>query len=295
MKKNLHTWLTTGLILSNLLFAHAQIEASDDSVKHSKSSYLLIGLSYNNDWVYMGRSDSLASPYMMPNIEYNHKSGIFISSSLSYLTSKSIQRVDLISIMLGYHYSNDVTSSGISAIGYFFNDDSYNIQAEMNLYASAWFIYDFDLVEAGLSAAIGLSGTADGFSSVELRRSFYLLNGDLKIRPGIEANWGTQQYYNEYLQYRSSSFGNNHMKGKGPGGGQGAGSTVVVEKVSKFRLLDYEFSIYAQYDLNEILLYSEATYAVPFNPAEVTIDDVTFEESLGNKFFWEAGISYSIF
>ncbi|MEP1093817.1 MAG: hypothetical protein ABJG78_01830 [Cyclobacteriaceae bacterium] len=297
MEKKLHIWLTIGFILTNL-FCDAQTQALGDSLDYSKpknTSYVLIGLNYSSDWVYMGRSDSLSNPYLVPSMEYNHKSGIFINGSLSYLTNESSKRIDLLSIALGYDYSGDDISTGLSATGYFFNDDSYNIQSEMTLYSSAWLSYDFRLAEAGIAAAIGLGGSADGFASAELRRSFYLLYGDLKIRPGVVANWGTQQYYNEYYQYRSSSSGNGQRKGKGPGGSSSSGSTIVLEEVSKFRLLDYEFSIQIAYNLSRILLYSEATYAIPLNPAEVTIDEVIFEESLDNKFFWSAGISYRLF
>lgn len=298
MKSAFSISLLISFLLADYSHCDAQSEISNDSISNTKSaikSFALVGLNYSNDWVYMGRSDSIANPYLAPMFEYDHKSGMFINASISYLTAESENRIDLAAITVGYDHTGMKLDFGLSATGYFFSDESYNVQSEMTLYSSAYFIYDFLLAEVGAFAGLGLSGSTDGFIASDLHRSFYLPNSNLEIRPGMIANWGTQHYYNEYYQYRNSTFANSRGKGKKGGVSQGSEPIISIEEVSKFRLLDYEFSLQMAHQLNRVRLSSEFTYAIPLNPAKITIDGSEFEEGLGNTFFWSVGISYRLF
>jgi len=78
------------------------------------SSFATVGLRYRSDYYYMGRSDSVKVPYLIPSIAYYHKSGFFISSTLSYLTLEGSARVDLFTLSGGYEYFGRKWATGIS-------------------------------------------------------------------------------------------------------------------------------------------------------------------------------------
>lgn len=288
-------------ILLSLLFlisgqSYCRAQVKTDSVRQStsktKKSYGLIGINYTSDWVYMGRKDSLQTPYIVPSFEYNHPSGIFLNASLSYLTKEGSSRIDLIALTLGYDYTNWKLSAGASISGYMYDNESYNVQSAMMLYSSTYLNYDFYLIEAMLSVGMGVSDGADGFASMDIIRSFYPFAGT-EVRPSARINWGTQRYYHEYYQTNSSSHGSAHRKGKMGSGSSGQASYVAIDEVSKLRLLDYECSLMMLQEIGKSKLFIEGTYAIPLNPAKVTIDESVFEESLKNTLFWSVGMSYT--
>lgn len=270
--------------------------ASADDTK----SYARVGLRFVNDYVYMGRTDSLQAPYLVPSFGYYHKSGLFVQGSFSYLTASGENRIDLYTLSGGYDYFGTRLSAGVSASGYFFSDKSYAVQSAMTGYGNAYIGYDFSLVEFYVDGSVGLSDQLDVFGGVELRRTVYAFNDRLLIIPSVYVNAGSQNYYNEYYATRNSKI----TKGKGYGASAGKGpgqvstttsSPVKVEEVTRFRILDYELSTMLLYKLNDFRFSFTPTYAIPVNAATVSVDDtVTFKESLGNIFFWSVGLGYTI-
>jgi hypothetical protein len=75
----------------------------------------------------MGRADSAKAPYLSPSVGYYHHSGIFVHTSLSYLTAPGEGRIDLITLSAGYEYYGENFLAGISVSEYFFSDYSYAI------------------------------------------------------------------------------------------------------------------------------------------------------------------------
>jgi hypothetical protein len=60
------------------------IAAQHNAILKKKDSYVLTDISYQNDAVYLGRFDSITSPYIVPSIGYYDASGFFCLL-LSYL------------------------------------------------------------------------------------------------------------------------------------------------------------------------------------------------------------------
>src|SRR5579862_4023180 len=59
------------------------------------SSHFRAGIDYLSNNVYFGRKDTVNTPYLTASFGYYHKSGLFINSSASYLTSSGEGRIDL--------------------------------------------------------------------------------------------------------------------------------------------------------------------------------------------------------
>lgn len=272
----------------------AQDRRKADSLEHKSyynESFFRAGLQYNSDWVYTGRKDSLAAPYITPSIGYYDRSGFFIKGFLSYLTASSQQRVDVYGATAGYVWIKKDLYIGGSGTAWLFNDSSYAVQSSAGGNINAYVGYDFGIVDLSLDATTLFSQSTDFLLGLELSRFFYAANDRLKISPTAYATWGTQYYYSEYYSTRRTGTGAGHGAGQGGGGGT-TQTTVTVGETSKFQLLAYEFSLPVSYTVKAFRFSFTPSYVIPQNPSTITIDQTTYPEVLENTFYWSAGLSY---
>ncbi|NER16809.1 hypothetical protein [Spongiivirga citrea] len=254
-------------------------------------SYILADISYISDAVFMGRRDSIAAPYVFPSIGYYDASGFFVDATLSYLTASEEQRVDLFLLSGGYLFDKNKWSGGITATGYFYNDDSYNVQSEISASLNGLLSYDLDYIE--LSVSIGsffTSGSSnDLFAGFFIERAFINKKENLLFQPSIGVNIGTQNFYEAY--YQSSRLGN--RKGKGSGnGGQTESNTVTFEESSSFNILNIELSAPIEYHYKSFIFSFTPSLSFPQSSVTIVTEDAVFEEDLDTVFYWAAGVSY---
>lgn len=278
-------------LCQEMAFGQTYKPQSYDSVLDK--SELRIGIRYTSDYFYMGRTDSVAAPYLSPSIGYFHKSGFSVRSSLSYLTAPGEGRIDLITFSGGYDYYGKKIAAGISVTEYFFNDLSYAVQAEMSTYLNAYTGYDFSAFLFYADASLGFSEGTDVFLGGEINRTFYAIRNKLRITPAIYMNVGTQKYYNEYYINRNTQTGSG--KGKGKGGQQPSNTQQVqIVESDKFEILDYEADLQISYTIQKVRIYVLATWTFAVNPATVITDTGTYEEELKNGFYWSSGIRLTL-
>lgn len=265
----------------------------------SDLSFAKLSINYTNDYVFMGRTDSLKAPYLTPSLAYFHKSGLFAKGSFSYLTSSGQNRIDLSVLSMGYDAVGKSVYGGGALSAYFFNQDSYAVPSAMVGFLNGYLGYDFKFFELATDASLGLSDELDVFGGIEVLRTFYIFKNHLLVSPSIYVNAGSQNYYNEYYSTRSSQITQGGGYGKGSGkGNQGGGVTsqktqVEVEEVSKFQVLDYEFSMNITFKSGPLRLVFIPIYAIPVNASTVKVgEDIVFEEILDNVFYWSAGVGY---
>jgi hypothetical protein len=228
------------LALSSLAgLAQSSRKVPYDSIS-DRNSELRIGLRYTSDYYFMGRADSAAAPYLTPSLAYYHKSGFFLRSSLSYLTSKDQGRIDMIAFTGGYDYYGEKFALGASLTEYVFSDESYVVQAEMSTYLNAYAGYDFDVFMLFADASLGVSDGTDLFVGLDISRMFFMLRNKVTILPSFTMNLGTQRYYDQYYQYRSPESGFGKGSGKGKNGQQPAppANDVYITESDKFQILD---------------------------------------------------------
>lgn len=293
MKHLIFGFLFIGLFPGNLT---AQV--SDTSADFS---YVLADVRYISDAVFMGRRDSIEAPYIFPSLGYYHKSGFFGNASASYLVKSGEERIDLFLLSAGYIYSRDPFSAGLSATKYFFDDESYNVQSEIEADLTALLSYDFKAAEVslGLSAYLGKS-SPDLVASLMLEHIFYGLDKKLLLTPRLSLSGGTQYFYEEY--YNTSRLGNSKGPGnsqQGPGSGPGGMlnssnemMNIQLAEASEFNLLDVEIRLPLQFYHKSFIFSFTPAIAFPLSPASVTTEDEAFQEDLENVFYWSAGISY---
>jgi len=302
MKRSIGPGLILGILLMLPGWGIAQYSTTRDS--SGVKSSLRIGLRFKSDQYYMGRADSAKAPYFTPSIGYYHKSGLFISGSLSYVAApEETNRIDLYTLGAGYDYFGRKFAIGLAAYEYIFSDESYAVQAEMNTFIGAYAAYDFRAIMLIVDGGVGLSEKADFFLGAELSKTFYLAHNKLLITPLCYVNFGTQHYYNEYYTYRSlttGGTGNGDGKGKGGMNGGSTGSsttttmTISIEESDKFQVLDYEAGLQLAYKLKNWRFSASGTVFIPVNPSTIVTDTETFKEDLGAGFMWSLGIRYNL-
>jgi hypothetical protein len=288
---------TISFLLCTLVFsAFAQEDSAKESAPAAPSlkSYFSAGLGYLSNSIYNGRKDSVATPYITPTIGYYDKSGFFISGS--YLAKSGSSRIDLFNIEAGYDFNIGNFDGEISANKSFYNSSSNNVKSQItgSVFASGG--YDFTFIKPTFEAGINFGTKSDYLVAFGLEHTFYAANDKLQITPGFLGNGSTQNYYGSYYNKRK-------VGGKRKNAGITYDVTAEVEDASKFKMLDYEFSLPFIYAVNKKFTFIlTPVYAVPVNPAVVitqlkaettgNITTKTATETISNTFYCSFGVSY---
>lgn len=271
------------------------VHADSIPAESSTKSYFSLGLSWLSNSVYNGRKDSLATPYLTPTLGYYDKSGFFVTGSLSYLMRSGSNRIDLFALDAGYDFSIKKFDGEIGVSKSFYNDSSTNVSSQISasVYASGGF--DLGFIKPSFDATVDFGSATDYMLGLGLEHTFYAANDNLEITPSFRANGSTQNYYGSYYNKRK-------VGGKRKTGGIVFDVSAVVENASQFKMLDYELSLPLHYRLQKFGFSVTPVYAIPVNPAVVTITRVqegtgttktrTSTESLGSSFFCTVGITW---
>ncbi len=262
-----------------------------------EASYVSVNVNFINDAVFMGRKDSLATPYLYPSLLYHNKSGLYASGSFSYLTKSSESRIDLFLITAGYDFSIKKLKGDISVTKYFFNDDSYNVISEVNADLTANLIYDLDLINLGITANtyFNKNNGSDFFLSSEVSHDFVSENRKFQISPTFGIYFGTQNFYEEYYSNNRFSTKGDQGQGQGEGQGEGEGQTtteVVIQESENFNMMALEFSLPIWYVYDSFTFMLLPALVLPQNATTLIIDDVVTKENLDTTFYVVIGLSY---
>lgn len=257
-------------------------------------SYLMPGLYYISDAVFMGRRDSVAAPYLMPSLGYYHKSGLHAEASASYLVAPGEGRIDLFMLGGGYQFQKGDFSGSLSATAYFFNDASYNVKSETAGDLTAELAYDWDWVETSLrlSSYLNQEGDPDYFLGIGLRRSWSALDNHLYLQPGVTLFAGTQRFYEAY--YNSSRLGNRKGSGAGSGAGASGSGDLRLEEVASFKVLNLELELQAHYFYRHFIFSFYPSLAFPQSPATILTEEGNLKETLDPTFYFVVGVSFWI-
>ena len=291
MKKIILSFLLPAIVFS--CFAQ-----NDSLVEHSNTakSYGRFSVSYLNNSVYNGRKDSVLTPYITPTLGYYDKSGFFINGSLSYLARSGSNRIDLYNIEAGYDFSAGDFDGGLSANKSFYNSSSTNVKAEVTGSVMATAAYNFSFIRPHIEGGVNFGKKPDYFVALGLEHTFYAASDRLQVTPSFVANASTQNYYGSY--YKKRKFAGKRKNANGV--------TVEVQAdvqdASKFKFLDYEFNLPIEYNLHKFTFSITPAYAIPVNPAVVTVQVIPsigpvpapkiFTEKIENTFYCSFEIGF---
>ncbi len=277
-----------------VLFSYS-LMSQDKNTTSSNSSYVSLSLNYISDAVFMGRKDSISAPYIYPTLLYHHKSGLYASGSLSYLTKANEGRIDVFLLTGGFDFTIKKFDGDISLTTYFFNEDSYNVISEVGADVTALLEYDFDIINLGISASTYFNSDSsnDFFLSSEISHDFLTKSGEFQLSPTIGIYFGTQNFYEQY--FVNNRFGN----GRGQSSGQAQGNldtlqstSIVLNESDQFNLMAIEFSLPIWYAYKSFYAVIVPTFVIPKNEAVLNVDENLVKEDLDNTFYLIAGIYY---
>jgi hypothetical protein len=241
-----------------------------------QESYFETGISYQNEDVYLGRKDSSALPYVIPVLSYYHKSGIYFSAFLNYLSSAGVNRIDVVTMEGGYIFHTGNYDGEVNISKFIYNSQSTSVSSEIQASVGYQNGYDFGVIKTFLNLSLDFGPQIDYSSSLGLEHGFSILHDKGEVTPGICVNAGTQNFYNNY--YKNKRYSNNG-KGK-PTGNTGTSVVGSVVNPSNFKILDYEASIPFTYNIQKLSIHFTPTYAIPVNPSLI---NVTTKQSGGNS------------
>lgn len=280
--------------------AWSQVPVSDSTTPTKKLPYSYAGFttSYSSNMVFAGRKDSVTVPYFTPGVFYQHKTGLFASASVSFLTNAPSQALDLTTVTGGYRYGSEKVAAGAELTRYFFSKTSYNVQSAMTGYGAVYAGYNLaNVVTVYGDAILSFGSSNDFFTGFELSHPFYLWNDRVQFTPTFYSFWGTQRYYNNYYSERRYSVQRPSGGGNGPGyGGGSAGSVVttssILEETAAFRSLSLEWSAPVVLVLSRWKITFNTVYVLPQSPSVLTVNGVAQKEHLVPVFYWSLGVRY---
>ena len=276
--------LNTMVLLLFTISSNAQAilnndDDGDDPYEHV--SYFMYGLNYLSNNVYLGRKDSVAIPYYNPYIGYHLKNGLYAKGMVS-ITPAQTTHVDLTTLEVGYdHTFGDHFNGGINLDKYYYNKNSRSIRASTKGAAGIDGQYTNDWIEPQITFDANFNkNSTDYVTNFMLDHDFKLADGTLHILPEAAVNIGTKHYYDEYFL---ANFTRADKKQK---------IKKAVANAGKYQVADYEFSLKTTYRVSKWLFTLIPTYAIPVNPAVVTLPTRTVTEKLSNSFYVELDVCH---
>ena len=266
--KTLYTLLSLFILLACTLAVHAQTDTTDNSG-------FKIGLSYKTNSIYMGRQDTVTIPALTPQISYTFKNGLYLSALLDYLPNRSTNKVDETSIEFGYNFKLGKNGGGSTSLNkMFYNSNSTQVDATISTEFNASAYYNLgNIITPELGFTYGFASgsyTNDVLFSPGISHDFeidgILSSKDaLTISPEAILNWGTQNFYDGYLNRLT-------IKNKKLGKLATAEQTAYNQNLKDYQsflnqlnVLDYEFSLPIVYQTGMVSITATPTLFLPQN------------------------------
>ncbi len=272
------------LTLSAQSFAQAQTtkkKALADTVydPYEERSHLMSGINCLTDNVYLGRKDTVITPYISPYFGYQHKGGLYAKASLAY--SRTRKNVDLLTIEAGYDRSiTERITAGITAEKYFYNKNSNNIRGNIKGSAGLYVANQNKWVSPQLSFDANFGKKTDYILGLFFDHPFRIRKSKWLITPSAGLNGATQHFYNDYF------VSNVARKDKTSTLSQ------AIKNAGKFKIMDYEVGIKANYVYRKWLFTGRAVYYVPVNPVVIDLPNNAITERIANTIALELDICY---
>ena len=253
-------------------------------------SHLNTSINYLSNSVYLGRKDSLSTPYISPQLAYYHASGVYATASLSYLARSEKSRLDLFTVGLGFERSfTERITAGAWLEKYFYNVNSTNVQAEMKAMAGIYSEIDIGPVQFEPSFSYSFANKNDWIGGLNVSHTLFSKNKKLEITPRVSFNAATQNFYNSYFQNRRFGMVAKVPKGKKPP----PQAIVDLQGAARFKFLEDILSAEIKYTTDRMEIYLLPSYIVPLNPASIKLGNKTIQEKLSNTFTFEMQFAFN--
>ena len=280
-------------LLCLLIPAFANIFGQSAVNLREKPCVIKAGMSYLNNYVYNGRSDSLKTPYFIPSLTVVYDSAFTINSNLYYLSQGEDKGLDFLELNASYEFEiTKKLSSGIYGTKYFYKGSSNAITGNINATIGANFGFDFNVFELNMGTYfLFTNGHTDvNFNPGIEREIIFGSSQAWKLRPSFYINFSTLNFYDGFSTQRASR---KLIKNKtvNPNLASIEEITTVVDKGMK--LLDYELSLPLTYENKKWGISLESIIAFPQNPIHTNTQIIKLQNGRSQVISNKDSISFS--
>jgi hypothetical protein len=288
----------SSIALSQTVIINSKIDSiKADTVKRStpKKSSIKFGVNYVSNNVFMGRTDTIRTATIIPEVKYTFKSGLYLSGSLDIIPDRKKNKLDGGSVSLGYDFDlTDDLSGGISYSKLFYSSTSTQVSSSISSTFNGNLTYDIgDIISPSISVDYNINKqgvNGDIFANFGLTHDFITEgifgNKDiLLISPTIAVNTGTQNFYDGYIVYRK-------LKNAKRDAAETKLIATYTADLSEYKILDYEFSVPVEYKAGSFIFQFTPIYAI----AENQFKSAAVVKTLGlssqsSVFYFDIGIA----
>ena len=242
----------TGTLTSLLSFAQT------DTIRHANTTKFKLGVYYNSNLNYYGRTDSLRSSGFFPLAELWFTKSLYINAAPVFVNNKtqSFQYAGTVAT-LGYRFnSNNKFAGHFYIVKPFYQTSSELVQSALKAQAAANFTWLNKIINLNAGGDIKFSDKTDFGATGGLDHIFRIQLADktvLIIDPSAYVYAGTQQFTKSYLNKTSGFL-------FFPGSEQ-----IVSESSRKFNILSYEFSLPVVLGIDKFQILFTPAYVIPRN------------------------------
>lgn len=247
-----------------------------------KKTTFTIGTSYLPKLHFYGRTDSLKSMALAPNVLLKFSNGIYLSSTVIFLNNQQISMQYGATIAgAGYRFGKTKGFAGSVFGDLFFYANKDLVQSSQKGQVGYTLSYLNPVLNINNNSSIVFSGNNDYFTSLGADHPFRFMKGKsvFVVIPTFTAHGGTQNFTNTYYKTRTLN-------------GLPLPPEQVTETGKKFSLLSYELSVPVVFVHNKLAVSFTPGYVIPQNIMKVQ-GRPDLSENAKNLFYANAGVFYT--
>jgi len=251
------------LFLSSMLLMIFGANIFSQSVENNSTEKKLnfhLKVNHTTNSLFLGRSDSIETPYYGAEFGIAHKSGLYINAGLQYYPGRVDNKIDEYALTAGYNFAiiKDKLTSGLSYARTFYNDYSTQVTSEIQGVATWDISLDLSVFRAGLSTTANFGQSTDVLVSPSIGRDFSfekVLGGSVTVGPTVTVSSGSQKLYALYKVKRTAKLRKQKVKG----------TPKTESSYDLFKVQDVSLSVPASFTYKKIVFTITPTYDMPQN------------------------------
>jgi hypothetical protein len=266
-------------ILMLMLMTPVLIHAQTDSTKDRMA--LKLGVYYNSDLNYYGRTDSVHSSGIFPILELWLNKHLYINAAPVFTNNKivGLQYGGAVATA-GYTYNNGKSAGHIYFVKPIYKDNSAIVQSSLKAQVAANFTKLTNWINVTLGGDIKFSGNTDFGATAgidHIIRKQLSPSTVIVIDPSVFVFAGTQQFSESHIEKSNFLF----VRGQ---------ERTVTEEVQKFSVLAYEFSAPVILSRGKWMGLVTPAYVIPQN---VITSGGAMVQNDKPLFYLTAGVKYT--
>jgi hypothetical protein len=257
------------LILASMFIGVANAYSqSADSTADKKISFKA-GTQFISNQSYLGRTDSMKLPVLIPYVNFETRCGFYVKTSGYINLSGGKTTFDGVSVEPGYEFSKNNWDGSISFTKNFISSNSNLIIAPVKSAIDFYLEKTYKIVTPSIGAEYLFTGEGNDFIfytglSKEITIAKYKKDPLVTINPSVNVNGGTQNFYYSFLKNYS---GNGHARKSGGSKKNNTVPQTTANESQHFQLLSTSFELPVSLTRGKFEWKTTPALELPFNLA----------------------------